>query len=108
MSFCFSKRSPVHGITPLRLYRDNILKWDSLNNGLSAELLGVDILLNCIYLSGPISPFLSSKILEEAGHLRRLAVVVDVSCDNLSPWNPLPIYNLNTTFEDPTFQVLVP
>lgn len=93
------------------MHRNNILKWDrteTLNSGLSSELLGVDILLNCIYLSGTTSPFLSYPILEEAGYLRRLTVVVDVSCDNLSPLNPLPIYNLNTTFEKPTLEVPVP
>ena len=47
-------------------------------------------------------------MLEEAGQKRRLTVVVDVSCDNLSPLNPLPIYELNTTFETPTLEVPVP
>lgn len=83
-------------------------KAETLNSGLSSKLLGVDILLNCIYLSDPISPFLSFPILEEAGHTRRLTVVVDVSCDNLSDLNPLPIYKLNTTFETPTLEVTVP
>ena len=79
-----------------------------MDSGQYSKLLGVDILLNCIYLSDPISPFLSLPVLEEAGHTRRLTVVVDVSCDNLSPFNPLPIYKLNTTFETPTLEVPVP
>ena len=93
------------------IHRKNILKWDkaeTLDSGKYSEFLGVDILLNCIYLAGPISPFLSFPALEEAGDTRRLAVVVDVSCDNLSPFNPLPIYKLNTTFETPTLEVPVP
>jgi saccharopine dehydrogenase (NAD+, L-lysine-forming) len=109
VSFCFSERSP--GINADLIHRNNILRWDkaeTLTSGLYSELLSVDILLNCIYLSGPISPFLSSPVLEKAGHTRRLSVVVDVSCDILSPFNPLPIYKLNTTFETPTLEVPVP
>jgi saccharopine dehydrogenase (NAD+, L-lysine-forming) len=92
-------------------HRDNILKWgkaETSNGGLYSELLDVDILLNCAYLSGPTSPFLSHRVLEKTDHTRRLIVIVDVSCDNLNPFNPLPIYSLNTTLEDPTLEVQVP
>ena len=111
MSLSFSEFSPVPGNNADSTLRHNILKWDkpeTLNKGLHSELLGADLLLNCIYLSGPTSPFLSLPALEEAGHARRLTVIVDVSCDNLSPFNPLPIYSSNTTFEKPTLEVPVP
>ena len=90
------------------MHRDNILKAETSNNGSYSELLNVDILLNCIYHSGPISPFLSLPELEKGGHTRRLTVVVDVSRDNLSPFNPLPLYTLNTTLETPTLELPVP
>lgn len=33
--------------------------------------------------------------------------MVDVSCDTTNPHNPIPIYSINTTFEDPTVPVEV-
>ena len=93
------------------IHRNNILKWEeveSLDSGKYSEIFGVDILLNCTYLFDPISPLLSFPVLEGAGHTRRLAVVVDVGCDNLRPFNPLSIYTLNMTFESPTLEVPVP
>ena len=42
-----------------------------------------------------------------AGINRRLSVVVDVSCDTTNPYNPIPIYNVNTTFDKPTVAVEV-
>lgn len=53
-----------------------------------------------IYLSKPIPPFVNGDILSRAG--RKLSVVVDVSCDTTNPHNPIPIYSVNTTFDDPT------
>jgi len=34
-----------------------------------------------------------------------LSVVVDVSCDTTNPFNPIPIYTVNTTFDKPTVPV---
>ena len=31
----------------------------------------------------------------------------DVSCDTTNPHNPIPIYNINTTFDKPTVEVPV-
>ncbi|KAI9147585.1 LOW QUALITY PROTEIN: Saccharopine dehydrogenase [NAD(+), L-lysine-forming] [Paramyrothecium foliicola] len=56
-----------------------------------------------IYLSEPIPPFVDNDLLSQPG--RNLGVVVDVSCDTTNPHNPLPIYSINTTFEDPTVPV---
>lgn len=67
------------------------------------DLLGVDIFVNCIYLSKPIPPFLTMEMLGKND--RRLSVVVDVSCDTTNPHNPIPIYNRNTTFLDPVLTV---
>ncbi|RCI15907.1 hypothetical protein L249_1766 [Ophiocordyceps polyrhachis-furcata BCC 54312] len=62
--------------------------------------------LNChvkllqIYLSKPIPPFINNDLLAKPG--RKLSVIIDVSCDTTNPHNPIPIYDINTTFDDPT------
>lgn len=65
----------------------------------------VDIFVNCIYLSSKIPYFLTKEFIEQAGPSRALSVVVDVSCDTTNPNNPIPIYNINTTFDKPTVPV---
>lgn len=88
---------------------EDIVRWDiqetSAKQGPYQEMLDVDIFVNCIYLNQPIPPFLSRQFIEEAGSKRRLGVVVDVSCDTTNPNNPLPIYDINTTFDQPTVPV---
>lgn len=69
------------------------------------EILEVDIFVNCIYLSSKIAPFISLDAISNAGPERRLSVIVDVSCDTTNQFNPLPIYNVNTTFDKPTVPV---
>ena len=88
--------------------RDDILKWDlaeTAKGGPFQEILDVDIFVNCIYLSSPIPHFLTYDQLHQAGPSRRLSVIVDVSCDTTNPHNPIPIYNINTTFSHPTVPV---
>lgn len=62
-----------------------------------------DIFVNCIYLDRPIPHFVNKESL--ANPNRKLTVVVDVSCDTTNPHNPVPIYNINTTFDKPTVLV---
>ena len=91
-----------------KLYRDDILKWDmaeTAKGGPFSEILEVDIFVNCIYLSSPIPFFVTKEQIAAAGKERRLSVVVDVSCDTTNPHNPIPIYNINTTFDQPTVSV---
>ncbi|WVO15759.1 hypothetical protein L204_103421 [Cryptococcus depauperatus] len=86
----------------------NIMKWDmaeTAKGGPFQEILDVDIFVNCIYLSKPIPKFITSDFIASAGNDRRLSVVVDVSCDTTNPHNPIPIYNINTTFPEPTVEV---
>ncbi|KAE9394529.1 Formate/glycerate dehydrogenase catalytic domain-like protein [Gymnopus androsaceus JB14] len=66
------------------------------------EILDADIFVNCIYLREKIPPFLTKKFIKAQGERRRLSVVVDISCDATNPFNPLPIYSVNTTFTEPT------
>ncbi|KAL7267093.1 Saccharopine dehydrogenase [Rhizina undulata] len=82
---------------------ENILKWDmaeTAKGGPFVEIVESDIFVNCIYLSQPIPPFVNTESLNVPN--RKLSVVVDVSCDNTNPHNPIPIYSINTTFEKPT------
>jgi saccharopine dehydrogenase (NAD+, L-lysine-forming) len=76
-----------------------IKKWDL------AETIESDIFVNCIYLSKPIPPFVDKKSLQSPD--RKLSVVCDVSCDTTNPHNPIPIYDINTTFDKPTVNVSV-
>jgi saccharopine dehydrogenase (NAD+, L-lysine-forming) len=70
-----------------------------------SEILDVDIFVNCININSRIPPFMTRDQVIVAGKNRRLAVVVDVSCDTTNPFNPIPIYNINTTFSEPTVLV---
>ncbi|OJT12634.1 Saccharopine dehydrogenase [NAD(+), L-lysine-forming] [Trametes pubescens] len=90
---------------------DDIVKWDmaeTAKGGPFQEILDVDIFVNCIYLSSQIPPFLTKEQIAGAGKDRRLRVVVDVSCDTTNPYNPLPVYDINTTFSHPTVPVVLP
>ena len=90
--------------------RDNILKWDldeTAKGGPFPEILDVDVFVNCIYLNSKIPPFVTHEQINAAGPGRRLRVIVDVSCDTTNPFNPIPIYDINTTFKEPTVAVAV-
>lgn len=84
------------------------MKWDldeTAHGGPFQEILDVDVFVNCIYLNSTIPPFITHDQIAAAGSTRRLAVVVDVSCDTTNPFNPIPIYTINTTFPKPTVPV---
>ncbi|KAF8201323.1 hypothetical protein K438DRAFT_2015650 [Mycena galopus ATCC 62051] len=92
------------------LREDNILKWDldeTAKGGPFDEILDVDIFVNCIYLNAQIPSFITRDQIIAAGPQRKLSVVVDVSCDTTNPFNPIPIYSINTTFAKPTVTVNV-
>lgn len=101
-------RGAVDFFRKIGLAEDDILKWDmaeTAKGGPFQEILDVDIFINCIYLSSSIPPFLDNNRIIAAGQDRRLSVVVDVSCDTTNPFNPIPIYSINTTFSEPTVPV---
>ncbi|KAF8634005.1 hypothetical protein AX15_001179 [Amanita polypyramis BW_CC] len=98
-------RGAVDLFRKIGLDEDNILKWDmaeTAKGGPFSEILDVDIFVNCIYLSSQIPFFITKEQIASAGPQRRLSVVVDVSCDTTNPYNPIPIYSVNTTFDKPT------
>ena len=67
------------------------------------EIVDSDIMVNCIYLSNPIPPFVNLESLNKDD--RKLRTVVDVSADTTSPHNPIPIYSIATVFPEPTVKV---
>jgi len=86
----------------------DIIQWDlaeTAKGGPFDEILDVDIFINCIYLTSKIPPFLTASQIQRAGKTRRLSVIIDVSCDTTNPFNPLPVYSVNTTFDKPTIPV---
>jgi saccharopine dehydrogenase (NAD+, L-lysine forming) len=99
---------PFDVLVTIFVSREDILKWDldeTAHGGPFQEILDVDVFVNCIYLNSTIPPFITHDQIAAAGSTRRLAVVVDVSCDTTNPFNPIPIYTINTTFPKPTVSV---
>ncbi|KAK6456255.1 Saccharopine dehydrogenase (lysine--2-oxoglutarate reductase) [Scheffersomyces xylosifermentans] len=85
---------------------DNLLKWDineTARGGPFREIVDSDIFINCIYLSTPIPPFTTLEELSVPD--RKLRSIVDVSADTTDPNNPIPVYSVVTTFNDPTVLV---
>ena len=90
------------------LPKTNVIEWDlpeTAKGGPFSEIVESDIFVNCIYLSSSIPPFVDMKSLESPA--RKLSVVCDVSCDTTNPYNPVPIYTVNSTFADPAMPVKV-
>lgn len=103
-------RGAVELFRKIGLEEENILKWDleeTAKGGPFQEILDVDIFVNSIYLNSKIPPFVTHEQINAAGPGRRLRVIVDVSCDTTNPFNPIPVYNINTTFKEPTVPVPV-
>ncbi|PYI17287.1 cysteine proteinase [Aspergillus violaceofuscus CBS 115571] len=88
----------------------DIIQWDmaeTKKGGPFKEIIeDADIFVNCIYLSSPIPPFVTPESLSTPN--RRLSVICDVSADTTNPHNPIPVYNITTTFDKPTVPVTLP
>ncbi|KAK4162170.1 hypothetical protein QBC43DRAFT_242240 [Cladorrhinum sp. PSN259] len=85
---------------------ENILKWDmaeTAKGGPFKEITDSDIFVNCIYLTSKIPNFVNHESLQVPD--RKLSVVCDVSADTTSPFTPVPIYTVATTFDKPTVPV---
>ncbi|KAK0208554.1 hypothetical protein DFS33DRAFT_455593 [Desarmillaria ectypa] len=101
-------RGAVDLFRKIGLDEDDIFKWDmeeTAKGGPFPDILDVDIFVNCIYLTSKIPSFLTREQIVSAGKGRRLSIVIDVSCDTTNPFNPIPIYTINTTFSSPTVPV---
>lgn len=87
---------------------ENVMKWDlaeTAKGGPFPEIVESDIFINCIYLMSKIPNFVDFKSLDTPN--RKLSVVCDVSADTTNPNNPIPIYTVATTFNEPTVPVEV-
>lgn len=85
----------------------DVIEWDleeTKNGGPFTEFLDVDVLLNAIYLTSKIPPFLTEDLLARRKD-RKLSVFVDVSCDSNNPNNPFPIYSGLTSLSSPVLSL---
>ncbi|MBC7165684.1 MAG: saccharopine dehydrogenase [Roseovarius sp.] len=79
--------------------------WDmaeTAHGGPFPEILGHDILINCI-LARPGTPVFVPP--EALAAPRRLTVIGDVACDPDSDYNPVPVYARATTWAAPVIRV---
>jgi len=86
-----------------------VTQWDQAETSAGGpfdEILQHHILVNCVFLNQPISPFTTLPHLQTTE--RKLSVISDVSCDPFSDANPLPIYSDCTSMKRPAIRVLEP
>ena len=79
-----------------------VAKWDlaeTSRGGPFREIIDVDIFLNCVFVDRQIPPFLNTEMLQN--DQRKLSVICDVSCDPYGDYNPVPVYQQCTTFDNP-------
>lgn len=84
-----------------------VIKWDLAETkvgGPFPQLLDVDIVVNCVFVQQALPPFLTKDLLQNEN--RRLSMIVDVSCDPYSSFNPLPIYDQCSDFKNPCLSVI--
>ncbi|KAL4866156.1 hypothetical protein BDV12DRAFT_187664 [Aspergillus spectabilis] len=90
--------------------QSDIIEWDiaeTKKGGPFKEIVeDADIFVNCIYLSTKIPHFVNVESLSTPN--RRLSVICDVSADTTNPNNPIPVYDITTTFDKPTVPVTLP
>ena len=94
----------------------DVIEWDlaeTKKGGPFIEINDHDILVNCVFISGPAKENSSDKpspafITQEmlASHTRKLSMITDVSCDPYGDYNPLPIYQECTTFMSPCLEII--
>lgn len=72
---------------------------DETRNLDTEALLAHDILVNTVFCTDPVSPFLTTADLDDRA--RRLNLIVDVTCDVTSECNALPIYDTTTNWRQP-------
>ncbi|KAE8139878.1 Saccharopine dehydrogenase [Aspergillus pseudotamarii] len=99
--------SAVHACHQWGIPDSQIVRWtraDTARPGPYKDILESDILLNCIFCSGSIPPLVDFEALRLP---RKLSVICDISCNSHSPYNPIPIYSTDCTFEKPVLSIPV-
>lgn len=82
-----------------------VSKWDMAETAKGApfpEILQHSLFVNCILASRNVPVFVQKSALNSD---RRLCVIADVACDPNSDYNPIPIYDHVTSFDDPVIRV---
>ncbi|KAI8880679.1 hypothetical protein K501DRAFT_190832 [Backusella circina FSU 941] len=86
---------------------ESIIQWDiaeTRKGGPFPEILEANIFVSCVYINQKVSPFITQELIDRTPD-RKLSVICDVSCDTTSPYHPIPIYSINTTFDKPTLTI---
>ncbi len=83
----------------LSLWDRDATKDLATDRDLRDELFGHDMLINCAAPTGPDLLLASQEDL--SSRACRIQMIVDVSCDPESPWNPLPVYAEPTNWDAP-------
>lgn len=79
--------------------------WDiqeTRHGGPFPELLEHDLFLNCIVAEEGVPQFVPASAISAP---RQLTVIGDIACDPDSDYNPIPIYNQATTWDEPVVRV---
>jgi len=87
----------------------SVTQWDQAETSAGGpfdEILQHHVMVNCVFLDKPVSPFTTLAHLQSTQ--RKLSVISDVSCDPFSDANPLPIYNDCTSMQQPAIRVVEP
>ena len=61
-----------------------------------------DIMINCAFIKDKTEPFIRKEDIKEGA---RLSIVTDVGCDPFSDFNPVPIYNEPTSWDNSYIKV---
>ncbi len=83
------------------------VEWDleeTQSGGPFEEINRADIFVNCVLVGSSLPPFVTMESLARDG--RRLSVIADVSCDPYGTYNPVPVYNHSTTFDEPCLEII--
>ncbi len=98
-------RSGSGAIEILEIAGFTVTKWDmeETKNLDRDTLMGHDLLVNCVLMTGPGLQLLTSEDLKSPAN--KIQMIADVSCDPFSDFNPLPIYDKPTTWDAPFVSV---
>ncbi|NOC46840.1 saccharopine dehydrogenase [Ruegeria sp. HKCCD7559] len=82
-----------------------VTKWDmaeTARGGPFPEILDLDLFLNCIFARPGTPVFVPREALTAP---RKLTAIGDVACDPDSDYNPVPVYDRATTWQEPALRV---
>ncbi len=98
-------RSGSGAIDALSIAGCEITKWDMAEtiNLDHDTLLSHDLLVNCVLMTGPGLQLLTPDDLQREN--TSIRTISDVSCDPMSDYNPLPVYQKPTSWEQPFLQI---